>query len=131
MLELNKEVLPVKVDLVQIEQILLNLVRNAIDAMKMVKSRNRKLLLKTRRIDESRVEAIVVDNGPGMEPDTVDHLFDAFFSTKESGMGMGLPISKKIIEAHFGELTVETSLGEGATFHVVLPTDPSLELPGF
>jgi PAS domain S-box-containing protein len=131
MLELSKEALPVKVDLVQIEQILLNLVRNAIDAMKMVKSRNRKLLLKTRRIDESKVEAIVVDNGPGMEPDTVEHLFDAFFSTKESGMGMGLPISKKIIEAHFGELTVETSLGEGTTFHVVLPTDPSLELPGF
>ncbi len=131
MLELSKEVLPVKVDLVQIEQILLNLVRNAIDAMKMTKSRNRKLLLKTRRIDETRVEAIVIDNGPGMEPETVDHLFDAFFSTKESGMGMGLPISKKIVEAHFGELSVETSLGEGAIFHVILPTDPSLELPGF
>ncbi|MCU7798237.1 MAG: PAS domain S-box protein [Candidatus Thiodiazotropha sp. (ex Semelilucina semeliformis)] len=130
-LELSKESLPVKVDLVQIEQVLLNLVRNAIDAMKVVTSGDRKLLLKTKRLDDSRVEAIVMDNGPGMAPDTCEHLFDAFFSTKETGMGMGLPISKKIIEAHYGELSVETSVGEGAIFHVVIPTDPALELPGF
>ncbi len=130
-LELSDETLPVKVDLVQIEQVLLNLVRNAIDAMKVVPSTERKLLLKTRRIDTTRVEMIVQDNGPGITADAVEHLFDAFFSTKESGMGMGLPISKKIVEAHYGELSVETSLGAGAAFHVVLPTDPAFELPGF
>ncbi len=130
-LELSDEGLPVKVDLVQIEQVLLNLVRNAIDAMKMVPSHESRLLLKTRRLDANRVEAVVEDNGPGIPADAVEHLFDAFFSTKESGMGMGLPISKKIVEAHFGELFVETHFGEGAAFHVVLPTDPSYVLPGF
>lgn len=130
-LELSDEILPVRVDLVQIEQVLLNLVRNAIDAMKVVTSLERKLLLKTRRIDTTQVEVVVQDNGPGIAEDAVEHLFDAFFSTKESGMGMGLPISKKIVEAHKGELAVETSLGEGAVFHLILPTDPALELPGF
>ena len=129
-LELSDESLPVKVDLVQIEQVLLNLVRNAIDAMKVVTSLDRKLLLKSRRIDPTRVEVVVQDNGPGIPEDAVEHLFDAFFSTKESGMGMGLQISKKIVEAHKGELAVETSLGAGAAFHVKLPTDPSLELSG-
>ncbi|MGD8907739.1 MAG: PAS domain S-box protein [Chromatiales bacterium] len=130
-LELSDEVLPVKVDLVQIEQVLLNLVRNANDAMKMVPSERRKLLLRTRRIDTSHVEVVVKDSGPGIAADAVERLFDAFFSTKESGMGMGLPISKKIIEAHYGELSVDTKPGEGAAFHVVLPTDPALALPGF
>jgi signal transduction histidine kinase len=130
-LELSDEVLPVKVDLVQIEQVLLNLVRNAIDAMKMIPSEQRTLLLQTRRIDATGVEVVVKDSGPGIAADAVEHLFDAFFSTKESGMGMGLPISKKIVEAHYGELSVDTKLGEGAAFHVKLPTDPALALPGF
>jgi len=130
-LELSEQALAVKVDLVQIEQVLLNLVRNAIDAMKVVPSEGRKLLIKTQRIDTTKVEAIVQDNGPGIAPETIKHLFDAFFSTKESGMGMGLPISKKIVEAHFGELRVESNPGLGARFQVILPTDPSFELPGF
>ncbi|MGD9165000.1 MAG: ATP-binding protein, partial [Chromatiales bacterium] len=79
----------------------------------------------------SHAEVVVKDSGPGIAADAVERLFDAFFSTKESGMGMGLPISKKIIEAHYGELSVDTKPGEGAAFHVVLPTDPALALPGF
>lgn len=130
-IELSDETLPVKVDLVQIEQVLLNLVRNAIDAMKVVPSEIRQLRLITRRIDPTHVEAVVQDNGPGIAADAVEHLFDAFFSTKETGMGMGLPISKKIVEAHFGELTVDTGPGEGTSFHMILPTDPALALPGF
>lgn len=130
-LELSRGALPVKVDLVQIEQVLLNLVRNAIDAMKMVPSDHRRLLLQTRRVDGARVEVVVEDNGPGIVPDTVEHLFDAFFSTKETGMGMGLPISKKIVEAHYGELTVDSIPGQGARFHVILPSDSVSELSGF
>jgi PAS domain S-box-containing protein len=130
-LALSDEALPVKVDLIQIEQVLLNLVRNAIEAMKVLTSRDRKLLLSTRRLDRDRVEVVVEDNGPGIDVDMVDHLFDAFFSTKESGMGMGLPISKKIVEAHYGELYVESEPGAGAVFHVVLPTDSALVLPGY
>ncbi|MEJ2454975.1 MAG: PAS domain S-box protein [Candidatus Thiodiazotropha sp.] len=130
-LELSDEILPVKVDLVQIEQVLLNLVRNAIDAMKVVPSGKRQLLLQTRRLDATHVEVVVRDTGPGIDADAVEHLFDAFFSTKESGMGMGLPISKKIVEAHYGELSVDTEPGAGAAFHMLLPTDPTLVLPGF
>jgi C4-dicarboxylate-specific signal transduction histidine kinase len=130
-LGLSDEILPVKVDLVQIEQVLLNLVRNAIDAMKVIPSGDRRLLLQTRRIDATHVEVVVQDTGPGIAADAVEHLFDAFFSTKESGMGMGLPISKKIVEAHYGELSVDTKPGAGAAFHVLLPTDPALVLPGF
>jgi PAS domain S-box-containing protein len=130
-LELSDESLPVEVDLVQIEQVLLNLVKNAIDAMKMVPTNGRKLRLRTQRRDKDYVEVIVQDSGPGIAEDTVEHLFDAFFSTKQSGMGMGLPISKKIVEAHFGELTVDSSQETGATFHVILPTDHALALPGF
>ena len=130
-LELSNEPLPVKVDLIQIEQVLLNLVRNAIEAMKVLTSEEKKLLLTTRRLDQDRVEIVVKDNGPGIDEEMADHLFDAFFSTKESGMGMGLPISKKIVEAHYGELYVETEPGAGAAFHVVLPTDPALVLPGY
>ena len=130
-LALSDEALPVKVDLIQIEQVLLNLVRNAIEAMKVLTSEERKLLLTTRRIDQDRVEVVVEDNGPGIDAEMIDHLFDAFFSTKESGMGMGLRISKKIVEAHYGELYVESEPGSGATFHVVLPTDSALVLPGY
>ena len=130
-LELSNEPLPVKVDLIQIEQVLLNLVRNAIEAMKVITSRDKKLLLTTRRLDRDQVEIVVEDNGPGIDAEMAGHLFDAFFSTKESGMGMGLPISKKIVEAHYGELYVETEPGAGAAFHVVLPSDPALVLPGY
>ena len=81
--------------------------------------------------DRDRVEVVVKDNGPGIDEEMIGHLFDAFFSTKESGMGMGLRISKKIVEAHYGELYVESEPGAGAAFHVVLPTDSALVLPGY
>jgi signal transduction histidine kinase len=129
--ELSDEVLPVMVDLVQIEQVLLNLVRNAIDAMKQVDISQRKLLLKTERINNEMVQVLVNDTGPGMPAETLEHLFDAFFSTKESGMGMGLRISQKIMQDHHGMIEVMSEVDKGSSFHVILPTDPKLELPGF
>jgi signal transduction histidine kinase len=119
------------VDLVQIEQVLLNLVRNAIDAMKQVDISQRKLLLKTERINNEMVQVLVNDTGPGMPAETLEHLFDAFFSTKESGMGMGLRISQKIMQDHHGMIEVMSEVDKGSSFHVILPTDPKLELPGF
>jgi PAS domain S-box-containing protein len=130
-LDLEQGALPVNADLVQIEQVLLNLVRNAIDALKQVDLERRKLKLITRRPDENRVEVLVRDTGPGIAPDTLEHLFDAFFSTKESGIGMGLPISRKIVESHNGQIIGSSELGQGAEFKVVLPTSPELQLPGF
>ncbi|MES9848298.1 MAG: ATP-binding protein, partial [Candidatus Thiodiazotropha sp.] len=129
--ELSDEVLPVMVDLVQIEQVLLNLVRNAIDAMKQVDVSQRRLLLKTERVNNKMVQVLVRDSGPGMSPETLEHLFDAFFSTKKGGMGMGLRISQKIMQDHHGMIEVISEVDEGTTFHVILPTDPKLELPGF
>ncbi|MCU7904801.1 MAG: PAS domain S-box protein [Candidatus Thiodiazotropha sp. (ex Epidulcina cf. delphinae)] len=126
-LDLSDQVLPVRVDLVQIEQVLLNLIRNAIEAMKQVDPNQRRLLLQTQKIDAEKVLVLVKDTGPGIETDTLKHLFDAFFSTKESGMGMGLRISQKIIQDHNGQIQVISKIGKGASFHVILPTAPALE----
>ncbi|MCG7935179.1 MAG: ATP-binding protein, partial [Candidatus Thiodiazotropha taylori] len=130
-LELSEGVLPVEVDLVQIEQVMLNLVRNAIDAMKQVDQNQRRLVLKTGRMSSREVQVLVQDSGSGIPEQTQKHLFDAFFSTKKSGMGMGLPISQKIMQDHKGMIEVESEYGHGATFRLVLPSDPTIELPGF
>ncbi|MET0043865.1 MAG: ATP-binding protein [Candidatus Thiodiazotropha sp. 6PLUC3] len=130
-LQLSEGALPVKVDLVQIEQVMLNLVRNAIDAMKQVDRNQRRLILKTGRIGSRDAQVIVQDSGAGIPAKTQKYLFDAFFSTKKSGMGMGLPISQKIMQDHKGLIEVESESGKGATFRLILPSDPALELPGF
>ncbi|MBW9256239.1 MAG: PAS domain S-box protein [Candidatus Thiodiazotropha sp. (ex. Lucinisca nassula)] len=130
-LELSEGALPVEVDLVQIEQVMLNLVRNAIDAMKQVDQNQRRLVLKTGRMSSREVQVLVQDSGSGIPEQTQKHLFDAFFSTKKSGMGMGLPISQKIMQDHKGVIEVESEYGHGATFRLVLPSDPTIELPGF
>jgi PAS domain S-box-containing protein len=130
-LELCEGAIPVKVDLVLIEQVMLNLVRNAIDAMKQVGRDQRRLILKTGKIATNRVQVTVQDSGVGMQASTMKHLFDAFFSTKKSGMGMGLPISQKIMQDHKGLIEVESEYGKGTIFRLILPTDPSLVLPGF
>jgi len=129
-LELYRGELLVKVDLVQIEQVILNLVRNAIDALKQEGLQQRKLELATRRISQDEVEVMVRDSGPGISAETVEHLFDAFFSTKESGMGMGLAISRKIVESHRGKISVISEPGRGAEFHIILPTDIELKKGG-
>jgi C4-dicarboxylate-specific signal transduction histidine kinase len=130
-LKLSQGPLPAELDLVQIEQVLLNLVRNAIGAMTQVDIDRRKLELVTQKIGEDQVEVLVKDTGPGIPEENLEHLFDAFFSTKESGMGMGLPISRKIIEAHRGQISATSEPGRGAVFRVVLPSDPNLKLVGF
>ncbi len=130
-LELSDGVLPVKVDLVQIEQVMLNLVRNAIEAMKAVHSDRRRLILKTERLSLREVQVLVQDTGTGIPDKALNHLFDAFFSTKKGGMGMGLSISRKIAQDHKGNLDVTSKEGQGATFRLVLPTDPSMVMPGF
>jgi len=114
------QTLPVRVDLVQIEQVLLNLVRNALDALLEVPPEGRRLQIHTRMLGPE-VQVEIRDNGPGMDATTQQHLFDAFFTTKESGMGMGLPISKTIVEEHGGKIWSSSRLGEGTSFFVHLP----------
>lgn len=129
-IELQPGGLSIDVDVVQIEQVLLNLVRNAIEAMRQVAPEKRRLDLITRRLDANYVEVLVKDSGPGIPSDTLNQLFDAFFSTKESGMGMGLSISRKIVESHEGHLSVKSEIGQGAVFSMVLPIKPGLQPTG-
>jgi PAS domain S-box-containing protein len=119
-LDLTEGRVPVNVDLVQIEQVLLNLVRNALDALEEVPTEERRLTMRT-RVEGSWAEVRVEDSGPGIPPERMRHLFDPFFTTKATGMGMGLPISQTILEDHEGEIEAESRPGTDTLFRVRLP----------
>ncbi len=120
-LDLSPEALPVRVDLVQIEQVLLNLVRNAMDALERVPEQ-RFLSIHTSAWGEDSVQVTISDTGPGIPDSDMRHLFEPFFSTKTSGMGMGLAISKTIVEDHGGHIAAESIPGGGSQFTLLLPT---------
>lgn len=112
---------PVLGDRVQLQQVLVNLLMNGIEAMHGVHGRQRVLRIRS-DAHASRVEVIVRDSGMGLDPLHIPHIFDTFFTTKASGMGMGLSISRSIIEAHSGRLYASPNpAGDGATFHFSLP----------
>ena len=110
-------------DRVQLQQVLLNLILNGLDAMRETSASDRILLLETAPDGADAVRVIVRDGGPGIEPDRLDHIFDAFHTTKPGGLGMGLAIARSIVEAHGGRLWAENTPGGGATFIFTLPTD--------
>jgi len=110
-------------DRVQLQQVILNLLRNASDAMVDVHDRPRQLLVKTEQMDGDRVRLTVRDAGIGVDPQVVDKLFDAFYTTKRDGMGIGLSVSRAIIERHHGRLWAERNDGPGATFAFSVPRD--------
>jgi signal transduction histidine kinase len=111
-------------DRVQLQQVILNLLRNASDAMVRVDDRPRQLLVRTEREDGDRVRVTVRDSGVGVAPHSTDKLFDAFFTTKSDGMGIGLSVSRSIIERHHGRLWAEPNDGPGATFSFSIPSGP-------
>ncbi len=111
----------VRVDSVQIEQVLINLLRNALDALTDVAPAERRLVIETDTQADGMVYLRVQDNGSGISPTTMEHLFDPFFSTKESGMGMGLAISQTIISNHHGKIRADSWPGRGTTFTIELP----------
>jgi two-component system, LuxR family, sensor kinase FixL len=119
-LDLADGEIPVNVDLVQIEQVLLNLLRNSLDALEMRPAGQRELAILTRARAGQAIVG-VVDNGPGIPPERMVHLFDPFYTTKETGMGMGLAISQTIIDDHGGEIRAESEPGAGTMFQVRLP----------
>lgn len=126
-LDLDEGVPRVEVDCIQIEQIVLNLVRNAIDAMQQVPPpATRVLTLSTRRVGNEVVIA-VQDSGPGVPPELVASVFDAFFSTKHGGMGVGLAISRSIAQAHGGRLWLDDQAAGGALFSLALPLEQERE----
>jgi PAS domain S-box-containing protein len=114
---------PVQVtgDRVQLQQVILNLVRNAVDAMRDVNDRPRHLLVKVEPEAEGGGRLIVRDAGVGVDPQSIERLFDAFYTTKGDGMGIGLSVSRSIVENHGGKLWVETNEGPGATFSFSIP----------
>jgi len=125
--DLSRRALPVEVDLVQIEQVLLNLIRNALDALQESAPERRRLVIRTRAEGRHEVHVSVQDSGDGIAPEAADRLFDPFYTTKATGMGMGLPISRTIIDDHGGRIWVSSEPGRGTTFHVVLPNQAQLE----
>jgi PAS domain S-box-containing protein len=110
---------------VQLQQVILNLLRNASDAMVGVDDGPRQLLIRTERDEGDRVRLTVQDVGVGLEPHVMDKLFQAFYTTKSSGMGIGLSVSRSIIEKHGGRLWGEPNDGPGATFAFSIPRDPA------
>jgi PAS domain S-box-containing protein len=117
----NDHPLLVMGDRVQIQQVILNLVRNASDAMSGVDGRPRELLIRTDTDEEQRARLSVKDAGTGIEPQALERLFDAFYTTKSDGMGIGLSVSRSIIESHGGKLWAEANDGPGATFAFSIP----------
>ena len=112
-------------DRVQLQQVVLNLLRNASDAMSPVNDRPRHMVITTEREEGDRVRLNVQDAGVGLDPQAMDRLFEAFYTTKNEGMGMGLSISRSIIERHHGRLWAAPNDGPGATFSFSIPCDPA------
>ncbi len=111
-------------DRVQLQQVILNLLRNASDAMSTIHDRPRDLLIRTEPDDNDRVRLSVSDVGIGFEPQAADRLFEAFYTTKNEGMGIGLSVSRSIIERHHGRLWATPNNGPGVTFSFSIPCRP-------
>jgi C4-dicarboxylate-specific signal transduction histidine kinase len=119
--ELVPNLSPVIGDRVQVQQVILNLIANGIEAMEEVTGRPRELSISAKSTDDGRVLISVSDCGTGIEPESADHLFEAFFTTKQEGMGLGLSISRTIVEGHQGRLWATPNTQGGATFQFTLP----------
>jgi two-component system sensor kinase FixL len=123
-LDLASEELPIRVDRVQIEQVLVNLLQNAIDAICEPGSPAREIRVRTSRSEDGLVEVAIDDTGTGLRPAAVEQLYEPFFTTKSHGMGMGLAISRSIVEMHGGRLSVgPRASGGGTTVRMALPLD--------
>jgi signal transduction histidine kinase len=126
-IELEHELPPVTGDRVQLQQVILNLLRNGSDAMSTVDDRPRELLFKTEVDEGNCVRLSVRDAGIGFETQAMDRLFQSFYTTKEDGMGIGLSVSRSIIENHQGRLWATPNDGPGVTLSFSIPCgDPHL-----
>lgn len=111
----------VEADPIHLQQVLLNLLLNAMDAMQETASDARLLDVRTALCDRRAIEVVVTDTGRGMTPDQLEHAFDSYFTTKGEGMGLGLSIARTIIQAHGGHIWAENRASGGAVFHFTLP----------
>ncbi len=122
-LELTDPLPKVEADSIQIEQVIVNLIRNSMEAMSEAGGDRRRLVIQTSNAGRGTVECAISDTGPGLSADVGERAFDPFFTTKPNGMGMGLSICRTIIEAHGGRLWATTNLERGATFRFTLPIE--------
>ena len=118
--ELGANLLAVTGDRVQVQQVLMNLILNGIEAMSSVEDRGRDLVIRTQPSEGGRVQVAVQDSGIGLGPSSGERIFDAFYTTKPGGLGMGLSISRSIVETHGGQLWATANDGPGATFQFTL-----------
>ena len=125
--------MPILVDFVQIEQVVLNIVKNAMDVLVEFVAEERKIVIETGYAEDGRLFIAISDNGPGMNEETRNKLFHPFYTTKDSGMGMGLAISQTIIEDHKGHISVASQPGRGTCFTVYLPAseDKLMQISGY
>ncbi|HUG99528.1 MAG TPA: PAS domain S-box protein [Gammaproteobacteria bacterium] len=126
-LELKSDLPRVQVDGIQVQQVLLNLTRNAVEAMNACAPDERRLVIRTTELNEDEIEVAVEDTGPGVEANMLEQLFEPFFTTKPEGMGLGLSLSRSIIEAHGGTLRYDSRSGSGSIFRIRLPSAPAEE----
>ena len=124
--ELHQELPQVMGDRVQLQQVLLNLIMNAVEAMSSVEDRERSLLVKSEFHGARDVLIMVEDTGPGIDSKDMDCIFDAFFTTKSHGMGLGLSICQSIVESLGGLLWASTRIPHGTVFYVQLPSGVSV-----
>jgi two-component system sensor kinase FixL len=121
--ELAPDLPQITLDRAQIQQVVLNLVRNALEALALAQLDAREVVVRTRRTPEGEVEIVVCDNGPGVDSQIADRMFDPFCTTKADGTGLGLAISRTIVRAHGGSLEHSPRVPVGACFAIRLPLD--------
>ncbi len=121
---LREDLPTIRIDPVQISQVILNLLQNAIDALASCERPERKITIVTRMPESGFVELSIGDNGPGIDPGDLPQIFELFFTTKDEGAGIGLPVSQRIVSAHGGRIEAANNNGApGAIFRVILPTE--------
>ena len=111
-------------DRVQLQQVILNLIINAVEAMSGAREGSRELLISTRIFQSDGVLVLVRDSGPGLAPAGLERIFEAFYTTKPGGLGMGLSVCRSIIEAHGGRLWANPNVAQGAVFQFTVPPNP-------
>jgi PAS domain S-box-containing protein len=119
--EFADELPPIFGDRVQLQQVMLNLVMNGLEAMSSVSERARDLVITTGNTDPDQVQVTVEDSGTGLDPNAIERIFTPFYTTKPAGMGMGLSISRSILQQHGGRLWAAPNDGPGTSFHFTLP----------
>ena len=119
--ELEPGLPQVRADRVQVQQVVLNLALNAMEAMHDQPADKRQMVIRSRRIDDKQAEVSVSDSGAGIDPEMLPRIFDAFVTTKPNGMGLGLSISRSIVEAHGGRLGAHNLQSGGASIHFTVP----------